>query len=234
MKLITHRLFQRLLSNKALSHKGYTIDQTILIVAIIAILITLIIVTVGWQLINRTSGTKAAAQLRQVEDANGQFFSSQRVWPHQAFSSAASATAANNMRVLVDPTGTGAPALATNIKTTELRNLLPGFAVASGVVTHGFGSGNGVVIQQANSYPVAANIGTDQRMVVQFSLVPLSEAEESDEAIDGALNATTGRVVYRATGNCLNGTAGGAAPGGATVAAGTSTVTLCYAANTVK
>ena len=74
MKFMTNRLFSRFLSNK-----GYTIDQTILIVAIIAILITLVIVTVGWQLINRTSGTKAAAQVRQVEDANGQFFSAQRV-----------------------------------------------------------------------------------------------------------------------------------------------------------
>jgi len=228
MKTALNSLVRRMLSNK-----GYTIDQTILIVAIIAILITLIIVTVGWQLINRTSGTKAAAQVRQVEDANGQFFSAQRVWPHQAFSAAASATPANNMRVLVDPTGTGAPALAGNIRTAELRNLLPGFAVASGVVNHSFGSG-GVVTQQANTYPASANIGMDVRLVIQFTEMPLTEAIEADTAIDGAEDPTSGRVLYRATGNCLNTTMGGSSPGGATIAAGTNTVTLCYAANAVQ
>jgi len=228
MKTALNRLVRRMLSNK-----GYTIDQTILIVAIIAILITLIIVTVGWQLINRTSGTKAAAQVRQVEDANGQFFSAQRVWPHQAFSAAASATPTNNMRLLVDPTGTGAPALAANVRTAELRNLLPGFPVAAGVVSHSFGA-SGTVTQQANIYPASANIGQDVRMVIQFTDMPLTEAVEADTAIDGSEDSTSGRVLYRATGDCLNATVGGTSPGGATIAAGTSTVTLCYAANAVQ
>ena len=59
---------------------GYTLDQTILIVAIIAILITLIVATIGWALLNRAGGTKLAAQLKQIEDANGLFFSSYNQW----------------------------------------------------------------------------------------------------------------------------------------------------------
>jgi type II secretory pathway pseudopilin PulG len=63
------------------SRQGYTIDQTILIVAIIAILITLVIVTIGWTLLNRTGGTKLASQLGQIDDAVAQFYDTNRAFP---------------------------------------------------------------------------------------------------------------------------------------------------------
>ncbi len=219
MKSKFTRLFNRMLSNK-----GYTIDQTILIVAIIAILITLVIVTVGWQLINRSSGTKAGAQVKQIEDANGQFFSSQRVWPHQALTSTATAT--QNMQILAN---NGISTWAANINQSDLRNLIPGFKLSGSAIYHGFGSG-GIITQQANRFLASMNVGTDTRMVVQFAGVPLSEALEADRAIDGVEGFDVGRVIY-GTSACLNGTAGGnvTAPSEATG----GTVFLCYAANTV-
>ncbi|WP_199201154.1 hypothetical protein [Mesorhizobium sp. 131-2-5] len=228
MQLTFNSLFSRVTSNK-----GYTIDQTILIVAIIAILITLVIITVGWQLINRSSGTKAGAQLKQVEDANGQFYSGQHVWPQNALSSAG--TPGTNMAVLVNNT-IPAASWASNIDQTNLRNILPGFRVTgtgtSAVVYHGFGGGSsstGTITEQANTM---ATVGSDQRMVVQFAAMPLADAQEADKAIDGSVDATKGRVVY-GTASCLNGTLGGATtiP---TAQPTASLVTLCYAANTLN
>lgn len=223
MKLLKHRLFQRMLSNK-----GYTIDQTILIVAIIAILITLIIVTVGWQLINRTTGTKIGAQFKQVEDANGQFFSAQRVWPHQSL--ATGNTQSTAMAVLINNNIPPA-SWATNISQKDLRNLLPGFKPSgtgtAATVAHNFGSG-GLITQQANRLSTA---GTDIRMVVQFASVPLADAIEADMVIDGAEGYNTGRLIYGAAA-CLNTTVNGASSVPTTQPT-SGNVFVCYGGNTV-
>lgn len=223
------KLQQRLL-NRMLSNKGYTIDQTILIVAIIAILITLVIVTVGWQLINRAGGTKAGAQLKQVEDANGQFFSAQRVWPHQALTTN---TPGVNMAALVN-NAIPAGQWQGNVNQAELRNLLPGFKVTgtgtTAVVSHNFGNG-GAITQQANTYPTTAGVGTDVRLVVQFAGVPLADAKEADRAIDGAEGFDTGRVVYSSSA-CLNNSVSGVI--NTPVSAASGNVFVCYAANTVQ
>lgn len=220
MKLLKHRLFQRMLSNK-----GYTIDQTILIVAIIAILITLVIITVGWQLINRTGGTKVAAQIKQIEDANGQFFSQHRMWPHDATtaSTAAQAILALANQATFKTTANGGPIAA------DRKNNIPGFAVASSVVRHNFGSG-GAITMYPNKYNTTAGIGTDTRYVVQFQSVPFAEAKEADINIDGKEGAGVGRIIY-GTGTCLNATLGGTAT--IPTAATSGLVTLCYAANTI-
>ncbi|TGP14622.1 hypothetical protein EN828_27980 [Mesorhizobium sp. M2D.F.Ca.ET.185.01.1.1] len=228
MQLTFNRLFNRLTSNK-----GYTIDQTILIVAIIAILITLVIITVGWQLLNRSSGTKAGAQLKQVEDANGQFYSGQRLWPQNALSSAGTPT--TNMAVLVNQT-IPAASWASTIDQSNLRNILPGFRTSgtgtSAVVYHNFGSGSSTtstITQQVNTMATA---GPDQRLVVQFADMPLADAKEADKAIDGSVDATKGRVIYGTTA-CLNSTSGGATtiPSAQPTA---NSVILCYAANTIN
>lgn len=219
MKTRFNRLFSRMLSNK-----GYTIDQTILIVAIIAILITLVIVTVGWQLINRAGGTKAGAQLKQIEDANGQFFSDQRTWPHAALSTGNSAV--NAIYVL-----TGIPTTwASNIDTTRIKNLIPGFKLSGSTITHSFGGG-GAITQMANTYPSTANIGVGQRLVVQFAAVPIADAKEADRSIDGEENNATGRVLY-GDAACLNTANGGAIT--APTAPTKNTVFVCYAANTIS
>lgn len=218
------------LFNRMLSNKGYTIDQTILIVAIIAILITLVIVTVGWQLINRSSGTKAGAQVKQVEDANGQFFSGQRVWPHQAITGTATPT--QNMQVLAN---NGITTWQANINQGDLRNLIPGFKLTGTAVYHGFGSG-GIITQQANRYLSSMNVGTDARMVIQFAGVPLAEALEADRAIDGVEGFDVGRVIYGSAA-CLNATPTTSAATGRVTAptqADSGNVFMCYAANTIS
>ncbi|MBI1308538.1 MAG: hypothetical protein GC129_01590 [Proteobacteria bacterium] len=217
--------FQKLLANR----KGYTIDQTILIVAIIAILITLIIVTIGWQLINRTSGTKLGSQFRQIEDANGQFYSAQRVWPHEAISSV---SAANNMLALANALPSGVT-WQSNIRESELRNLLPGFAVSGGSVNHGYGTG-GTVTQMPGTASNWGLTGTNVYMIVQFSSMPLTEAKEADRTIDGTEDPTQGRLVYQPTGSdCLPATSGAAAPTPGALGSA-SVVNVCYAANTVQ
>lgn len=208
---------------------GYTIDQTILIVAIIAILITLIIATVGWDLINRAGGTKLAAQMRQIEDAAGQFYAQHQVWPHQA------TTSGNNWiaqaRVLGN-TGTGYT-LNSNVDTTEMKNLISGFTDDGTNMLHNFGAG-GEILMAVNTAPTAAAIGTNQYFIAQFANVPINEAEEADEAIDGEIDPISGRFFYRASGDCARNSSTASAPGGAVIAAGTATVTACYAANLIQ
>jgi Tfp pilus assembly protein PilE len=63
------------------ARRGYTIDQTILIVAIIAILITLVIVTIGWTLLGRAGGNKVGSQLTQIQPAVAQFYNINRTYP---------------------------------------------------------------------------------------------------------------------------------------------------------
>ncbi len=212
--------------------KGYTIDQTILIVAIIAILITLVIITVGWQLITRTSGTKLGSQLNQVEDAAGLFFSSQRVWPHQAFTTATpGADQAMGALSGVLPSGlTWAAAINTN----ELRNYIPGFQVSGTAITGGYGA-----ITLSNHTRSTANtaIGNSQYLVVQVANVPFAEAREADVSIDGNNNqsATLGRLVYSAAASPCIGAPSAAGTAMPTITAPTSgNVNVCYIANLIQ
>lgn len=203
---------------------GYTIDQTILIVAIIAILVTLVIMTVGWNLLSRAGGAKLAAQLKQVEDAHGQFYSTYRMWPHETFTQAPNGIL--NLVPLFN--GTGVSYLPT-VDTTKLKNYLSGFRSSGVNLYHNFGDGNGTITAQVNS---TANIGVSQAsnkfIVIQFSGVPLAEAQEADEKIDGVANGGSGRFVYKNTA-CLNTTMNAAMA--AVTAGDSSSVFVCYVGN---
>ena len=202
---------------------GYTIDQTILIVAIIAILITIIIATVGWDLINRAGGSKFAAQMRQMEDSTGQFFAQHRVFPVDASTGTLVVREGNVMRVLAGDAAGGGLTYAANIDTTAMRNTIAGVARAGNVFSHTFGGG-GTITAHAAAAPAATLLGTNTYLVFQFDDVPLAEALEADETIDGNVSNTVGRVVYRNTGAC---DVGGAA-------ATNSTVNVCYFANLMQ
>jgi hypothetical protein len=226
------------LQNKLRSTAGYTIDQTILIVAIIAILVTLIIITVGWNLINKASGTKLASQFRQIEDANGQFYASFRTWPHQAYTAPATNGTNNILALAADPAITtwraqvsGSPEFLGPNGTGTGKNFIPGFRMnaAIGGISHGFGSGG--LIQQT---PLTSPYGLQGNyLVVRFANVPFSEVQQAERAIDGDTNANygTGRVVATASGaNCLT-----AAPAGVAVnTAASILVNACYAANLIQ
>jgi hypothetical protein len=215
---------------------GYTIDQTILIVAIIAILVTMVILTVGWNIINKASGTKLASQFKQIEDASGQFYAQHRTWPHRAYTAPA-ATAALNIAALANHTAI--TAWAPNIVATQRRNLISGIQVsAAGQATHSFAN-TGNITMQANTAVAWGLNAANIYYIVQFADIPISEARNADEGIDNTADATadvgaaTGRLVY-GTSTCQNATVNGAAPAPAAPAAGTNTVFVCYAANLIQ
>jgi hypothetical protein len=169
---------------------GYTIDQTILIVAVIAILITLIIASVGWDLLNRTSGTKLASYLKQIEESNGGFYARQGVWPHVAVADAgvvASASASNIAVLAAQDAVSG-----TNQYSERWKPLLTGFDVAASglVVAHQFGSG-GLISQVVDDCDDGKS-----HLVITLSNVPLTEISNADETIDGEIDESAGRIQY--------------------------------------
>jgi hypothetical protein len=209
---------------------GYTIDQTILIVVIIAILITLVIVTIGWQLINRTSGTKAASQLSQMEDAIGQFYGSTRFWPHLAFTTAPTTPATGNALILAGITPAGAVVNAS-IPATSLTNHVSGFTVnGTTSIRNSYGGDISMVNATVNNWTGAS--ATSQFMVVQFASVPVTDAQEADRAIDSTAAHNSGRLVY-STASCLP-AAGGAAAAIAGAAPTTGNVSVCYVASALN
>tara|TARA_R110000868_G_scaffold218576_1_gene469016 strand:+ start:160696 stop:161322 length:627 start_codon:yes stop_codon:yes gene_type:complete len=177
---------------------GYTIDQTILIVAVIAILITLIIASVGWDLLNRTSGTKVASYLKQIEEANGSFYARQGVWPKFAVDNSgtgAASTAENYIGVLALRASLGAA--GTSEFADRWKSYLDGVdATATGAnvqVLHEFGAG-GIISQD-----VGVCTGTtdgQQHYIITMAGMPLSESQSADEAIDGEIDEAAGRVTY--------------------------------------
>lgn len=205
---------------------GYTIDQTILIVAIIAILVTLIIISVGWQLINRTSGTKLASQFKQIEDANGLFYSTFRIWPDESYSTPATIDSNSNVQALAGVTG--AVTYRATVPSSQQRNFIPGFKInGTTSVLHNFsGSGNTVLmLRKTNPFGL-----TGSYLVAEFNQVPFSEVIEAERTVDAGPNGTAdyanGRVVA-STGDCLSST-----PTGVTASTAPGTlVNVCYAGN---
>jgi len=155
------------------SMAGYTLDQTILIVAVIAILVTIIVGSMGWELLSRAGGTKMASHLRQIETANGQFYAEYDMWPYEATNNS---SPADNMLVLLGDT-TKATELTLDAG-EELKNYLPSYETDGSTVTHPFGSG-GEITQE-----VELN-GTQNYLTLTLVSVPRAEAMEADESIDG-------------------------------------------------
>lgn len=212
------------------STAGYTIDQTILIVAIIAILVTIIIISVGWALLSKAGGSKLASQLRQIEDANGQFYADQHLWVYQAITTP---SAVNNMLAL---TGTPTAAWQSAVNTNEIKNLVPGFRVAGTAVNHSFGAGGAITLQYGtpNATQNTSVPSANTYLVVQFASVPVAEADRADQAIDGAADYKTGRLVY-STASCVPAAAGGAMPNITPATAPTTgSVNVCYIANLIQ
>lgn len=209
------------------SARGYTIDQTILIVAIIAILVTIIIISVGWSLLNKASGSKLASQLRQVEDAAGQFYAEHRMWPHQAITAP---DAAANIRAL---SGIPTAAWQPGIVVVNVKNLIPGFRSDGTSTNHTFSNGGTVKLLDGspNAAENTAVPGTNKYLIVEFSDVPVAEIESADLAIDGVSDNQKGRLVY-STSTCLPGSAGAAMP--TTTNTTTGSAFVCYLANLIK
>lgn len=161
---------------------GYTIDQTILIVAVIAILVTMIVGSVGWDLLTRAGSTKLQSHLVQFENAAGLFFSQYSMWPHQA--SATPADGNVNFRTLIDETALQ-PAMQGS---GQFRNYLPAYVVDAGVVNHPFGAGTGAVTLDTDVD------GGQTYVVFEMTAVPAEEFNRADDSIDGRLGFQTGRI----------------------------------------
>lgn len=220
------RIFNKYYGQIFNRREGYTIDQTILIVAIIAILITLIIITIGWQLINRTSGTKLGSQLKQVEDSITQFYAANKVFPDQAFT--ATPTIAQTAVVLTGNTA-GLTTLPS-IQATNLSNFLGGFrttgTAGSSVLNNSYGGT--INIMRGDPTNFTGSPAGRQYLVVEFTQVPLSDAQEADRAIDNAMSNSAGRLVYNTTG-CLTNT-GGTFNAVSALTTTPATVFACYVA----
>jgi Tfp pilus assembly protein PilE len=211
--------------------RGYTIDQTILIVAIIAILITLVIVTVAWTLIGRTSSTKLTAQLKQIEGASGEFFATYGEWPQNSYTGTQ-----NNVLSALALTGGGVTYKQSVLDRGggAVKNLLSGAVVRNGAVRHSFNSheysaatndGPGVYLEE-DSNPIGLNPG--RYLVVLMDDVPLSEVREADKVIDGTVDFSSGKLVAGLTQS-------GCHLGGATninpSAKDSQLLDICYVAN---
>ena len=169
--------FKALSSSHA--QRGYTIDQTILIVAVIAILVTMIIGSVGWDLLSRASGTKLSSHLKQIETANGQFFATHAVWPDEA---AATPNPVNNFKVLVSQN-----ALAAQYR-PAFKDMLPAYdGNVSGAIQHSFGSGGDITMERQE-------LDNQTYLVITMKGIPRQEYEEADSKMDGKVDQNAGRL----------------------------------------
>lgn len=154
---------------------GFTLDQTILVVAVIAILATIIISSVAWEVLTKANSTKLTAHLNQIGESVGQYYQDTHgsggtsvgpyVWPTKASDLeaylAGYSKAGNNLN-----TPLGGSTLAVLSFTTPVEQKLS----ASG------NTGGGACASSDN----------DCYMTVQITNIPLQEVEAANEAIDGA------------------------------------------------
>lgn len=226
--------------------RGYTLDQTILIVAIIAILITLIILTIGWTLLNRAGGTKLGAQGRQVEDAIGSFFGDNQIWPHEMLFQSGQSVATSNdpiyltgMMVSADFLGSDEPSFISNHK-----NYLAGLKIegsgTSSRTYHNFGRGGLVLVGNVDMTGDAGSrsIRTGNYYVVQFSNVPVTEASEAKESVDGDFEGDDtatqgGRITFRTATTDSSYTCDNSIQLDAATVAAADDVNVCYIAKLI-
>lgn len=161
---------------KFATQRGYTIDQTILIVAVIAILITMIIASVGWDILTRASGTRVASHLKQFEQANGQFFAANAAWPHEA---SVNTNEDVVFRVLLGDTDS-LQAPYQGDADNPPKNFLPAYSLpdGGGAVRHNFGAGGEITMG-------TGTLGGQTYLVIRMEGVPVSEYLAANKNIDG-------------------------------------------------
>ncbi len=224
-------MFQTFLQ-KGRKNLGYTIDQTILVVAVIAILITLIIASVGWDLITRAGGTKLASQLGQIQDSIGTFYGTHGMWPDTAIDTdagaAGTANAADNLLILKVNNFTA----GTRFEAKH-QNLLSAIKDNGNNLLSPAGDGNQIMdMERQDPSNISSSYAAgSSNFVIRVVGVPVEEAIKADTAIDGVDDITAGDSAGRVI--LLDDT--GACDGSGNAADGTaSLVTICYIANTIN
>lgn len=216
---------------------GYTLDQTILIIAIIAIVVTLVIGTTAWRLISTSDATKAASILRMVEQANQTFKSTYGRWPEEMIREGgdpADATRGPVMNILQTDAVTTwdtSSRIAQKFQ-AQFEPLMEPTPVIGTIPQHTIGDGGELAQQQMALNPTTRAFGaitTGNYYIIRMTNLSLDTANNLDEIIDGEENRLQGRlrVVSTAGSNdigidCFD---------NAAIAAGALTANVCYLAN---
>jgi len=149
---------------------GFTLDQTILVVAVIAILATIIISSVAWSVLNRANATRMTAHLTQIADSIGNYYQdNSRDWPADA----------EDLKVyLAGYTASG-------------NNLITPFG-ASGADSIMAFQPLGAHLTTAGAAGTACNAagGVDCYFTVTLTNIQAQEAQEANSAIDGPSEST--------------------------------------------
>lgn len=187
--------------SKKQMNAGYTIDQTILIIAIIAILITIIIATVGWDLLQRAGGAKVASHLRQVEGAIGEFYSRHSLWPHEALNLAPSANSAGNMSAKARILNVASLGVAsTGFDADDHKAAIPAYVDNANGPLHGLGtSATGYLTLRTETGAVGSSVcgrtNTNEAIyVIQMADLTLDEVIRADASLDGGDGNAAGRL----------------------------------------
>jgi type II secretory pathway pseudopilin PulG len=150
---------------------GFTLDQTILVVAVIAILATIIISSVAWEVLTKANSTKLTAHLNQIGESVGQYYQDTHVsegpyiWPDNAAKlEAYLAGYSKDGNNLNTPLGGSTLAVLSFPSTYEQRLGVSG------------STGGGTCDSAFN----------DCYITVQITNIPLQEVRAANEAIDGA------------------------------------------------
>ena len=176
------KLFKKLFGSQA----GVAVDELILATTMVAGIGTFTVAAMNWDSFSVSSTSivhdQMVSQLKQVEEANYNFYVTHRMWPHQT----TDGDWANNASALVTPSVMRYPYRAM----TTFNNLLPNFTVRGRNynLRHGFGKG-GNVMQR----PIKTAEGTFIEVI--FENIPFEDAKKIDAKIDGKYNPTAGRVM---------------------------------------
>jgi hypothetical protein len=193
-------------------NKGYTIDQTILIVAIISILITLVIITVGWTLLGRTTGTKLTTQVKDIEHSISEFFVTYGEWPTRSYTG--TMTMQDSAMALKGSTsGLTFTAAVLAKGDGSVKDLLQGLQIKNGALRHGFSNtaatgttdGPSIYLREVTN-PTALYPGTYNMILMDD--VPYNAAKVLEQEIDGDIDFSNGKVIMGTGGTgCNYGTA---------------------------
>lgn len=167
---------------------GFTLDQTILVVAVIAILATIIISSVAWEVLSRANSTKLTAHMDQISDAIGQYYqddhgSGKYTWP---------ANAAALSPYLAGYTADGAN-LEAPFGTSTNRSILALNTTGKILTSLGNSGGSDCAGGELDCY-----------FTITLTNIQAQELEIANETIDGAgetgvARGTTGRLRWDAT-----------------------------------
>ena len=166
---------------KLKSQLGLAMDEAILAGVMAASFGVFVAVNVPWGDILGT-GTNVVDEMRQIEQANAEFYASYKLWPHQT----TDGDWKRNVAALVSPQAMRYP---YNIM-TRFTNFLPEKGTNATELVHNLGEKGGSIMQRPVNYRSADYIE------IIFESVPLQEARQIDIEIDGTYDPEEGRVYF--------------------------------------